>query len=176
MSLITNANVSLLWQDVIKSAENRCAVTLKQDLEAYLVSMMIRFTNRPDIANKLIAKDFLEAQLQQAAQRHASLQIVGDQCLIYAGLFPQQAPKKLVKIAYFVDLGRSAYASVSRGANDLFGSLAMQFVVLMDVLQSIRPGPELLPLEAYEQWQSVGSRRALRALESYTNVIPFRLP
>lgn len=175
MPLITNSDVVMLWQDVIKSAESRCDVSLNQDLEGYLVAMMMRFTNRPDIAKRLIAKDFLEAQLQDPPVRQVALQTVGDQCLIYAGLFPEQAPKKLVKIGYFVDLGRSAYAGVSRGANDLFDALALQFVVLMDVLQCIRPN-ELLPIAAYEQWRSVGSRRALKVLQTYTNVIPFRLP
>ena len=176
MTLLTNPDPIMLWQEVVKDAEQRCAVHLKHELEAYLVSMLSRFTNQPDIANKLIAKEFLEAQLKKHPERYISLQIVGDQCLIYAGLYPRQAAKKLVKINYFVDLGRSAYASVSRGTNDLFGSLAMQFVILMDVLQCIRPDLGLLPLEAYEQWHLVGSKRALRALQTYTNVIPFRLP
>lgn len=77
--------------------------------------------------------------------------------------------KKLVKISYFVDLGRSAYTSISYDTNNLFKLLAFQFVGLMDVLQSIRPHPDLLPLEAYEQWQEVGSQRALKILREYTN-------
>ena len=49
-------------------------------------------------------------------------------------------------------------------ANDLFWVLALQFVTLMDVLQSISQTSQLLPLDAYEQWETLGSRRAFAYL------------
>ena len=104
------------------------------------------------------------------------MQMVGDECLIFAGLFPRQAEKKQVKINYFVDLGRAAYLAVSKKANDLYGSLSVHFVVLMDVLQSIRSHHDLMPLEAYEQWERVGSQRAYRILREYTGAVPYKRP
>src|SRR5262249_52839092 len=104
----------------------------------------------------------------------SSLQNVGDQCLLFVGLFPHAAEKKHVKINYFVDLGRSAYANISHTVNDLYWSLAIQFVALMDVLQSIRHTPDLLPLEAFEQWSELDSQRALQILNEYTKGIPFK--
>lgn len=176
MSLLTNTTSVVLWQEVIKNAEDRCSIALKDELEAYLISLMIRFTNKPEVVNKIIATAFLDALQARERERHLSLQQVGDQCLIFAGLFPKAAEKRLVKINYFVDLGRSSYAAISYKTNDLFGSLALQFVVLMDVLQCVRGCSDLLPLEAYEQWTQVGSQRALKMMQEYANqgIIPIK--
>ena len=99
---------------------------------------------------------------------------VGDHCLLFAGLFPRAAEKRLVKISYFVGLGQGAYSTISQCTDDLYGLLALQFVVLTDVLQSIRQGYDLLPLEAYEQWNDTGSQRALRILQEYTKSTPIK--
>jgi hypothetical protein len=166
MHLLTNNTVLALWQNTIKDAENQCSISLQEELETYLVSLLMDYTYKPEIVKQLFAASFLDAYKQR---NHHSLRQVGDQCLLFAGLFPHAAERKLVKISYFVDLGRSAYASISGETNDLFRLLAYQFVGLMDVLQSIRPHPDLLPLEAYEQWTEVGSQRALRILREYSN-------
>lgn len=168
MSLLLQPDSHILWRDVIKGAEDRCAITLKQELESYLVSLMMRFTNQPGVARQVIATAFMEAMQKGELERRVSLAQVGDHCLILAGLFPKAITHRQVKLGYFVDLGRSAYATISQRAYDLYGALALQFVVLMDILQSIRESPDMLPLEAYELWQEVGSQRALRILKGYS--------
>ncbi|OGT38446.1 MAG: hypothetical protein A3F11_09970 [Gammaproteobacteria bacterium RIFCSPHIGHO2_12_FULL_37_14] len=174
MDLLTSTTSLVLWQEVVKHAENRCCITLKRELETYLISLLMRYTNQPDVAKQIAATAFLNALHLSETERHVSLQRVGDQCLIFTGLFPRLAEKRLVKINYFVDLGRSAYSAISHKTNDLYGSLALQFVVLMDVLQSIRPHSDLLPFEAYEQWNELGSQRALQALKKYTAGMPIK--
>lgn len=174
MGLLTG-NTPLLWQDLVKHAEDRCAITLQEELEAYLVTLLSRYTNRPEVAKQIFATAFLEALSLSESQRHVSLQHVGDQCLLFAGLFPRVAQKRLVRVSYFVDLGRSAYAAISNKTNDIYDLLALQFVVLMDVLQSLREPPHpLMPIEAYEQWQEIGSKRALKILQEYSSITQFR--
>jgi hypothetical protein len=172
MAMLTYPSSLVLWQDVIRHAESRCFVTLNENLETYLIALLIRYSNKPDIAQRVFAKAFLEAMQLRERQRSASLQCVGDQCLLYAGLFPLAAEKRHVKVNYFVDLGRTAYGAVSKTANDLYWMLAIEFVMLMDVLQSIRQIPDLLPLQAYEQWDELGSQRALLVLQEYTRGTP----
>lgn len=174
MNLLTNPSTLELWKDIIKTAEDKCSVQLDDELEAYLTLLLARYTNRPEMVKQLLADAFLRALQQRARERDYSLQAVGDQCLIFAGLFPRAAVRKNVNISYFVEIGRSAYQAVSRSTNDLCNSLAMQFVVLMDVLQSINPHAELLPIEAYDQWNEVGSDRALRILQAYTQGTPIK--
>ena len=174
MTLLTHTNSLVLWQDIVKHAENRCSIALKKELEAYLVSLLNRYTDQPKVAKQVIATAYLEALNLRENERNISLQHIGDQCLLYAGLFPRMTERKLVKINYFVDLGRAAYATISQTTNDLYDLLALQFVVLMDVLQSIRPYSDLLPLEAYEQWNELHSQRALRILREYTSGMPIK--
>ena len=172
MSLLTNENSTLLWHDVIKHAEYRSSISLKEDLETYLVSLLIRYTNKPEIAKTIVATKFLEAMQQHEFQRNSSLRIVGDDCLIYAGLFPKLAEKRHVKLGYFINLGRSAYAAITGTANDLYSTIAIQFVSMMDVLQSIPESSTLLPLEAFELWEESGSQRAFRILQGYSSSLP----
>lgn len=170
MNLLTGAT-PILWQDLVKLAEDRCSVTLEHEVEAYLVTLLSRYTNKPEVAKQILATAFLKALNANKPQRELSLQDVGDQCLLFAGLFPRVTQKRLVKVSYFVDLGRSAYASISNKTNDIYDLLALQFVVLMDVLQSLREPPHhLMPIEAYELWQEVGSHRALKILQEYTSI------
>jgi hypothetical protein len=174
MGIVIGSPTIVLWQDLVKAAEARCSVDLTEDLECYLVSLLMRYLDKPEVAKQVFATAFLEALQLQKRERQVTMQHVGDQCLLYAGLFPRAAEKKRVKVVYFVDLGRSAYSAVSKNTNDLFSSLAMEFVVLMDVLQSIALRPELLPLEAYDQWKELGSKRSLQILQEYTRATPFK--
>lgn len=175
MSLLIANTELVLWQDLVKKAEENCQVSLNAELETYLVTLLIRYKNQPALAKQLFAKAFLQSlELGESRLRDHLLQEVGDKCLIYSGLFPQAVIKKQVNISYFVHLGQSAYAHMSKAANTIYQLLAAQFVLLMDVLQSIRPTIDLLPLEAYEQWQQVGSQRALRILQSYTKATPWK--
>ncbi|HEX4045677.1 MAG TPA: hypothetical protein VHZ76_08445 [Gammaproteobacteria bacterium] len=172
MTVLTNSSTITLWQEAIQFAENRCQVTLQPDLETYLIALLMRYSNQPEVAKRVLATAFLEAAAQQRLQRQVSLQHVGDECLLLAGLFPKIVERKQVKISYFVNLGQTAYSAISQKANDLYGLLALQFVVLMDVLQSIHQNADLMPLEAYDQWREVGSQRALAILKTYTKGFP----
>jgi hypothetical protein len=179
MTLQTASDIIALWKDAIRHGEKLCSVTLQSELEEYLVSLLVHYTNKPEFAKQIIALKFLESMQAAPNQRMLGLRMVGDQCLLFSGLFPHIADRKQVKISYFVDMGRSAYAAISAKAYDLNDLLAGQFVILMDVLQSIRQFsddiPDLTPLAAYEQWNTLGSARALRALKNYTGAIPIKI-
>ena len=172
MSLYTNTNERCLWQEVVQDAEIKCSVKLEQELESYLVSLLSRYSKNTHFATQIYATAFLEAMQKKQNERMTLLREVGDGCLLFAGLFPKAHERRLVKINYFVDIGRSAYAAISHKTSDLYASLAFQFVVLMDILQSIRPSYDLSPFEAYERFESLGSQHALKVLQSYSSIIP----
>lgn len=90
MNLLTHDNILALWQETIKHAEDRCSILLKDELEAYLVSLLIQYTYKPEVVKQVFATAFLDAH--QVRDNH-SLQKVGDQCLLFAGLFPHAAEK-----------------------------------------------------------------------------------
>ena len=56
----------------------------------------------------IMSEDFLGSQQLHGEQRAESLRQVGDHCLLFSGLFPQIAERRLVRISYFVNIGRSS--------------------------------------------------------------------
>jgi hypothetical protein len=179
MKVIVNSTPVALWQTIIHEAEIACALTLPQELEAYVVMLMLRYMNKPELAQEVMATLLMEGLNQGASKREATLQKVGDTCLLFSGLFPGIAEKRLVKISYFINIGRGAYATVSKTSNDLYAMLADQFVSIMDILQSVgqyaHRHPDLLPIQAYDLWNECGSQRALKVLKQYTQATPFSI-
>jgi len=168
MSIMTNTTSVALWHEIVHEAEQSCSVTLKEDIESYLVFLLMRYINKPELVKQIIALEFLQSLELTSMKREAILRDVGDKCLLFAGLFPGIAKKRLVRPSYYVKLGQAAYFRVSKETNDLYDHLSHQFVPLMDILQSIKTH-DLLPLDAYELWNDTGSRRALAILKQYTH-------
>jgi hypothetical protein len=173
MGILVNTSTIGLWREILLEAQARCSTHLHADLESYLVFLLMRFSLKPEIAHQIMATEFLAGAQANFKMQQTTFQQVGDKCLIFSGLFPGIADKRLVKISYFINLGKTAYATISTKENDIFQSLADHFVLMMDVLQSIRlysrDYPDLLPLAAYDLWKETGSHRALNVLKGYTS-------
>jgi hypothetical protein len=159
------------WQALVAEAEALCGVQLDEELESYLVFTLMRYLRRPEMAQRILALDFLEAFQQSHPQRNETLRDVGDQCLLFSGLFPRRAERRRVRVSYYVDLGRSAYQNLADNLTKtayLFAHLAEEFIAAMDTLQAIRVIGQgdsgLLPVEAYELWQDTASRQAYEQL------------
>jgi len=161
-----------LWHALVEDAQALCKHPLHTDETAYLVFLLMRYLQKPELAESCFALSYLDAQLSLGRQKSDKLQLVGDQCLLTSGFFPQRAKRKRVKISYFVELGQAAYlqladssiASMSR----LYTDLAQHFVGLMDVLQALNKlsdaQPLLEPLDAVDLWVKTGSDQALSAV------------
>ncbi len=170
------------WHALVEEAEQHAGVHLDEELESYLVFTLMRYLRRPDMASRVLALDFLESFHQQARVRSESLRDVGDQCLLYSGLFPRRAERRRVRVSYYVDLGRSAYRNLADGLSELarlFERMAEEFVSAMDILQAIRAvgGQEigLGALQAHELWADTGSATARAELARHTGAQPIRL-
>lgn len=173
--LILEPTITSQWHSLILEAEQLCSLHLTEDLESYLVFLLSRFVNQPQLANSILGVDFLESLHKAGRVQQEHLREVGDKCLLFAGLFPNNAVKKHVKISYFVDLGKNAYGTLADLSREqiaeLYAALQGDFVSLMDVLQATREvagqSPQLLPLEAIELWQATGSQHALKIARDY---------
>jgi len=159
------------WQALVAEAEELTGVQLGEELESYLVFTLMRYLRRPEMAQRILALDFLEAFQHSHPQRNEALRDVGDQCLLFSGLFPRRAERRRVRVSYYVKLGRSAYQNLADSLSktaDLFTLLAEEFITAMDTLQAIRVlGQQttgLLPVQAYELWQDTASRQAYAEL------------
>lgn len=167
------------WQALVADAEELCGVQLDEELESYLVFTLMRYLRRPEMAQRILALDFLQALQASRQQRSQVMRDVGDQCLLFSGLFPRRAERRRVRVSYYVDLGRSAYQNLADSLTKtahIFARLAEEFVAAMDTLQAIRvigqQDSGLLPIQAYELWQDTASRQAYAQLLRQTGEQP----
>lgn len=163
------------WHTLVSEAEQAVGITLEPELESYLVFTLMRYLDRPEMAQRVLALDYLEAAHCQGREQQERLRDVGDQCLLYSGLFPRRAERRRVRISYYVDLGRSAYhhlGSCGTAHATLYAELARIFVIAMDILQAIRNlrrEQQLDPLGSLELWQDTGSNVARKSLKQVTD-------
>jgi len=177
--LILEPTSQAQWLTLVHEAQDACDSNLGETLESYLVFLLMRFADKPECTARVMAEDYLQSQQLQGTYRLERLREVGDHCLLFSGLFPLMAERRLVNISYFVNIGRSSYRQLS-DAMDLQWSkvychLSEGFIVLMDVLHAMRElgGETLLtPIQAMELWQETGSRRCYRQLCTARSTIP----
>jgi len=166
------------WHALVSEAQVASHRNLEEGLESYLVFLLMRFAGRPELARKIMALEFLQAQSEKS-QKTDRLRDVGDQCLLFSGLFPKIAESRQVKVSYFVALGRSAYdqlaSIVDRQSDQIYTRLAHTFVGIMDVLHAMRGlsgQPALDPLAAVELWAETGSQGAYHLIAPESHAQP----
>lgn len=180
--LVIQPTSTAQWHALVSEAECSADCVLSEDLESYLVFLLMRFASNPHMLARVIALDYLNNTSTEKRTRHEKLRDVGDQCLLFSGLFPKQAERRMVKVSYFVDLGRSAYQqlsdTVSAQSAEIYANLSRDFVSLMDILQTMRElqgsRSVLTPLHAYELWNDTGSRHAYKIIRALTDACPIR--
>lgn len=164
------------WHTLVHEAERDYGCQLDEAMQSYLVFTLMRFAKNQQLNSHALAIDYLNTQRLPNSLRSDQLRNIGDQCLLVSGLYPQSAEKRQVGVTYYVDLGRSAYHHIStvtqQGIAELYQQLAESFILLMDLLQTIRQysSPALQPIAAMELWQQTGSRAAYRQISE--NGIP----
>lgn len=174
-TLILHPTTTAQWYALVNEAEQSCAISLPVDLESYLVFLLQRFTDNPEIASSVLGLDFLNSY--QETRHHQQLKDVGDKCLLLAGLFPGRAVKRRVKLSYFVKLGQTAYSTLSSYVihqEELFSQLCYEFPKLLDVLLAMRESPlgSIGLLQSLELWHETGSQVARDRLRQVTPSLP----
>jgi hypothetical protein len=124
------------------------------------------------------------ADAETTEQRSSSLQRIGDVALFTAGFFADSLANKPVDIDYYINMGGTAYGSLSdeirgttrgRALVNVYCELARKFQVLVDILHEVKDGArqssDIDVLRTYEIWRKTGSKRAA-ALLKQNGVIP----
>jgi len=181
--LVIHPTSTAQWHALVNEAQSACDCMLPETLESYLVFLLMRFADKPHMLARVLALDYLNSNATASShRRHEQLREVGDHCLLFSGLFPQQAERRMVKVSYFVDLGRVAYQQIAdhaiTGMTTIYAELAREFVALMDALQTMRElqGSQsgLTPIHAFDLWNDTGSQHAYRIIRSITGACPVR--
>ncbi|MDX9739816.1 MAG: hypothetical protein RBT81_01370 [Gammaproteobacteria bacterium] len=169
------------WRLLLGEAEALTGYVLDRETGDYLIQLLIRTATQPRLLAGLMTLDRLTEQAE-GSSRLAHLRDIGDQCLLFAGLFPQQAAERNVRVSHFISLGRTAYGQADDllDTSSVFGRMCDGFVALLELLHAMRElgvgGVDLSPLHAFELWDDTGSDRALRHIRSFTSAIPVRSP
>jgi hypothetical protein len=175
--LILHPTATAQWHALVKEASHKHKITLSEEVESYLVFLLMRFTSSTTLLHKVMALEFLASLQQSNNTKQQMLQTVGDSCLLFSGLFPGCARRRRVRISYYIKLGQTAYASLSeqteQGLATLFTALCDHFVPLMDTLQFMRElqntQQSLDFLQAEELWNDAKGKYALQILKKSTN-------
>jgi hypothetical protein len=164
------------WRALLTHAQLVAGIRLSPPVEEHLVALLFRHVGSGAAAHD-IELGFL-ARLECLAEADASdPAVVGDQCVLFAGLFPEHAIRKGVPVAYFVEVGRHAYREYSsRHRSAVHGLLAQEFVRVMDTLQTLRVlqsgEPCLDGFNAYYLWRELGSAHGWHMLRRMTRSLP----
>lgn len=129
------------WHAIIGEAQQHSQVLLSEDMESYLVFLLMRFCKQEKLIESVIALDFLDSMQGLNKTRVEKLQAIGDKSLLFCSLFPGMAIKRRVNLNYFADLGQSAYYTAAAHNEHpfatLFAKLSSQFLELKQVLQAL---------------------------------------
>jgi hypothetical protein len=130
------------WYALVNEAQASTHVALGESIESYLVFLLQRFIHTPQLAESIIALDFLESISSPSRQQIEKLRVVGDKSLLLCGLFPGITAKRNISVDYYAGMGQSAYLSVSelgkKPESDLYLELSANFINLKNILQAMR--------------------------------------
>ena len=176
------ASVELYFHEVLTSALRSENVKVKDATEYYLVHLLCNYT-RAQLDPEPLALKLIHAAEALPADRIRLLQEVGDTALTTSGLFGESLSRRTIRVNYYVDLGRAAYAQLaatpkllSAILRDACSELAERFPRLVDVLLCLRSRINLaVPsdlIELYERWHATGNRVLEQRLRQSGVLIP----
>jgi len=175
-------NETALFQDMILDAEYRAHIALPHELEGHLVFLLLRFLRGGKRLSGALALHYLEAVQAHGSARVNALNDTGDACLLLAGMFPEQARRRMVGAGYFAQMGLACYRTLAdcllpRQAK-LYHHLCNGFADMLGVLRSLHHSnirkAEDNSMDAYELWASTGCAVAYAELREQRRAIPIR--
>lgn len=130
------------WHALVNEAQAATRLILSENTESYLVFLLMRFSQGPELIESIVALDFLESIHKPRPLQMQFLRDVGDKSLLFCGLFPGIAERRHVNLNYFSEMGQAAYLSVSeleeKNSAALYFQLSEQFITLQQILQAMR--------------------------------------
>ncbi len=130
------------WHAFVNEAEASTQLILNENTESYLVFLLMRFAQKSQLMDSILAMDFLHGQHTSAKKQVDFLRDVGDKSLLFCGLFPGIAKRRNVSLAYYKNMGQSAYLTLSElqepELSSLYLELSLQFERMQLILQAMR--------------------------------------
>jgi len=147
------------WYGLVCESQSIQSINLSEEIESYLVFLLMRFSTQVQFASSALGLDTLKAIQSIGQSQYNQLRDVGDKCLLTSGLFPERAEKRLLTNKYYIELGRVAYGLLAnshmKSISTLFTSLTKEYNSLVETLYVMRylptPGSLELPTNIVEK-------------------------
>jgi len=180
--IIRAPNETAVFRDLVLDAQHDAHIHLPHELEGHLVFLLLRFLRGGKRLSGAVALHYLEAADKRGSARIDALSDTGDACLLLAGMFPEQARKRMVNAGYFAQIGRGCYhflATKLLPANaELYHHLCDGFGEMLAVLRTLHNYNQTQAanamLDAYELWQHGNCPTAFTELCEVNGGIPVR--
>ncbi len=168
------------WRGLLTQTQQSAHTFLPELVEEYLVCLLYRMLGAAGESRQLSARFARRLLAAGDDARARELAAVGDQCLLFAGLFPDHAIRQKIPLSYFVQVGSHAYRehAVTRRGEErvIYQALGEHFVATLDVLLGIRElnegGPCIDGLNAFQLWSEAGSSHGWHTLRQMTTSLP----
>lgn len=165
------------WRALLTHAQHAADVVLPIEVEEHIVGLLYRYIGE-ELSTAELENGMLNRfdRIANADTRRSD--VVGDQCLLYAGLIPEHVIRKGMPVSYFVQLGQSSYAECGQRASEglVYAALSREFVHAMDTLQTLRAlqsGESSIDgFNAFHLWHDLGSQHSWRVLRSMSAALP----
>ena len=188
-------NLRDYFRESIDAAMEHQGVNVDAHAAHYVVNLLTLFSRSEDLYEDdgdsygikplaLMMADAADAPT--VAERNLSLQRIGDVALFISGFFADSLAHRLVDLDYYINMGGTAYGSLSEEIRGTFrghalagvyNELARKFQLVVDVLNEVRDGArqssDIDLLRTYEVWLRTGSNRAAKLLKQY-GVVPLK--
>ena len=167
---LPQASTRELFDELVAEAGSELGCQPSPLATGYLVDLLdtrVRTARPPSGAAKLpetLAESLVDALLADGSARIARLRALGDRALFDAGFFGDSLNRKAVGVAYYSEIGTTAYSRLSRGTGSgLFYELASRFGDYVDLLAGVgeraRGACSVDLLRLYDRYQETGSPR-----------------
>ena len=162
---------SAAWHALMTKSQAISKIQLPETIETYVSRLVIR-------AMTLAPEEKYSKNIYAAADiEEGELHMIGDECLMLAGLMPEKAIREDIPVSYFVDTAFRAYSQLGIDSGEIIYQLLAEHIVdCIDVLHTLREidvgTPCLDPLNAFELWQDAGSNHAWQYLTATTDAYP----
>lgn len=193
--IVNTESLPEFFKDAVCHAVESLNVKISLDVEYYVVNLLTSFSHAEKlfergeegkVIDKALASRLYEATLVSPSSKISILKKLGDVALYTSGFFADSFIKKIIGLDYYIQMGHSAYSSISqlvppdpgKMLKDLFQELASNFTCLVDVISQVAESSSLNTnkdlLNLYERWLTTGSERA-RELLSQEGIIPIEM-
>jgi len=166
------------FKDLIGEAQVKSGISLKEEMEFYLVTLLTDFIYKSHDTSTPLALLLKESMESDPEKRMRILKLLGDQSLYFAGFFQDSFNRKAIDIDYFIRMGAGAYASLAEihenrqsSTTDLPGlyhNLSLSFSDAVEIIAHVSEksmGQSTTNLLAiYERWSKSPSSRLLKKL------------